>query len=175
MTMDLINDVEAGPHLRADAQRNLQLILTAARRVFARRGLDATLDEVAREAGLGVATVYRRFRDKSELAEALFEEDLMALVADAEEAVGCEDPWEGFVGFVSRLLERQAINCGLRDLISSSAFGKEPFASLRQRLRPAAQLIVERAQAAGALRADFDSNDIAVISVMLGAAVDFTR
>jgi len=166
---------EGRPRLRADAQRNLALILAAARAVFARRGLDASLDEVAREAGLGVGTVYRRFRDKAELAEALFEADLEQLVADVAEAEACEDPWEGFVTLVARILERQAQDCGLRDLLSSTAFGTERFADLRQRLRPAAERIVRRAQAAGVLRADFDPYDIPVLGVMLGSVVDFTR
>ncbi len=160
--------------LRADAQRNLQLILAAARTVFARRGLDATLDDVAREAGLGVGTVYRRFRDKGELAEALFEESLAELVADADDALRCEDPWEGFVTFVGRFLERQACDCGLRDLLSSSAFGPERVEVLKERLQPVADHLVERAKAAGALRADFDSRDLPAITVMLGALADFS-
>jgi AcrR family transcriptional regulator len=163
------------PRLRADAQRNLALILAAARTVFARRGLDATLDEVAREAGLGVATVYRRFHDKSELAEALFEEDLELLVGDAEAAEACADPWDGFVTFLGGFLERQASDCGLRDLVSSTAFGSERFATLKERIRPAAERIVRRAQEAGALRPDFDAYDIPVLGVMLGAVVDFSR
>jgi AcrR family transcriptional regulator len=161
--------------LRADAQRNLQLILAAARAVFARRGLEATLDEVAREAGLGVGTVYRRFRDKHELAEALFEDNLQLLVAEAEAAGSEEDPWEAFVSFLERFLERQARDCGLRDFVSTAGFGEDRLVKLKLRLRPAVERIVQRAQAAGRLRADFDSHDIAVIAVMLGAVEDFTR
>lgn len=167
--------VDGSRHLRADAQRNKALILAAAREVFARRGLDATLDEVAREAGLGVGTVYRRFRDKSELAEALFEEDLERLIADAELALENPDPWEGFVTFLRRFLERQAADCGLRDLLSSTTLDHARFAALKARLRPVVENVVQRAQGAGALRADFDGYDIAPIAVMLGSVVDFTR
>lgn len=161
--------------LRADAERNRQLILAAARRLFAARGLEATLDDVAREAGVGVATVYRRFRDKYELAEALFEEDLDALLAEAEQAAALEDPWEGFVAFVRTFVERQAIDCGLRDLVSSAALGRDHVARIRDRLRPSVERIVRRAQQAGALRADFGTYDVAVLAVMVGAASDFSR
>jgi AcrR family transcriptional regulator len=83
--------------LRRDAERNRQKILSAAAEVIAERGLDATLDDVARQAGVGVGTVYRRFPGKEALAEALFDERLGTLAAIAEHALADPDPWAGLV------------------------------------------------------------------------------
>src|SRR5580692_7177997 len=81
--------------LRRDAERNRQRILAAAAAVFTERGLDATLDEVARAAGVGVGTVYRRFPDKETLVSELFRDRIDALVTVAEEACAAADPWHG--------------------------------------------------------------------------------
>src|SRR6202161_3635255 len=80
--------------LRKDAERNRQRILKAAAEVFTEWGLEATLDDVARHAGVGVATVYRRFPDKATLADALFEERIDILVELATENQEAEDPWD---------------------------------------------------------------------------------
>jgi AcrR family transcriptional regulator len=87
----------AGRPLRRDAARNRQRILRAAAEVFTEHGLQASLDDVARHAGVGVGTVYRRFPDKEALAEALFEERLAALVGLAEQALAEPDAWVGLV------------------------------------------------------------------------------
>src|SRR3954470_3515659 len=87
--------------LRRDAERNRRRILEAARRGFAERGLGITLDEIARLAGVGVGTVYRRFPNKELLIDALFEERIGEVVALARAAAGDEDAWRG----LSRFLE----------------------------------------------------------------------
>src|ERR1700730_5924231 len=86
--------------LRRDAERNRQRILAAAAEVFTERGLDATLDDVARAAGVGVGTVYRRFPDKDSLVSELFRDRIDALVTVAEEACESADPWRGLVDFL---------------------------------------------------------------------------
>src|SRR5258708_20658097 len=86
--------------LRRDAERNRQRILTAAAAVFTERGLDATLDEVARVAGVGVGTVYRRFPDKESLIRELFRERIDALVTVAEQSCGAADPWQGLPSYL---------------------------------------------------------------------------
>src|SRR3954471_19846352 len=93
MTLEQVESL--GRPLRADAERNRRRILAAAREVFARRGLDAGLDEIARHAGVGTGTVYRRFPDKNKLVEALFEERLDQVLACAQRAAEHPDPWEG--------------------------------------------------------------------------------
>src|ERR1700728_817854 len=91
--------------LRKDAERNRQRILEAAAEVFTDRGLEATLDDVARHAGVGVGTVYRRFPDKASLADALFDERIDALVAMAKHAQEQPDAWAGLVSFLERSTE----------------------------------------------------------------------
>jgi AcrR family transcriptional regulator len=84
--------------LRRDAALNRQRILQAASEVFTERGLEVSLDEVARRAGVGVGTVYRRFRTKEDLVEALFVDRIDEVAALAEKATQAADPWSGLAG-----------------------------------------------------------------------------
>src|SRR3954453_17931999 len=88
--------------LRADAERNRERILDAAREAFAEDGLDVGLHEIARRAGVGGGTVYRRFPDKQELIEALFEDRIAEVLGIAEEALAEEDGWTGLEHFLRR-------------------------------------------------------------------------
>src|SRR5919205_689932 len=94
--------------LRSDAERNRRRILEAAAEVFAERGLDASLDDIAAAAGVGVGTVYRRFPDKDVLIDALFEEKINHACRLAREALEHEDPWEGFVFFMRAMCAMHA-------------------------------------------------------------------
>src|SRR4030081_3887646 len=94
--------------LRKDAERNRQRILEAARELFTQQGLGVTLNDIAHHAGCGVGTVYRRFPDKEQLIDALFEERVGELVARAEEALSDRDPWLGLIGFLEYGLQQQA-------------------------------------------------------------------
>jgi len=161
--------------LRRDAERNRRRILEAAEEAFAERGLTITMDDIAAHAGVGVGTVYRRFPQKDLLIEALFEERVGELVALAEEALHDEDPWKGLVGFLERAQALQASNRGLKELVLSTAHGRDRVACVRERLGPLAEELVARAQASGQLRADVDGSDLPLIQVMLGAVVDVTR
>src|ERR1700761_5574319 len=86
--------------LRKDAARNRELLIEAAREVFARRGLEASLDDVAHHAGLGVGTAYRHFANKYELATALMQQTIDTIVASAEQALQADDPWVGLTDFL---------------------------------------------------------------------------
>src|SRR3954466_15110906 len=94
--------------LRADAARNRARLLAAAKTVFAERGLDATMDEVARRAGVGVGTAYRRFRNRDDLIAALFEERLDEFMEILDTALADPDPWRGLSAFLERWMEMQA-------------------------------------------------------------------
>ncbi len=122
--------------LRADAERNRRRILTAAREVFARRGLDAGLDEIARHAGVGTGTVYRRFPEKSLLIEALFEDRLDQMLALVEGAATHPDPWEGLVEILESVTKMQIEDRGLKDVIFSGVGDKEVFRERRERFLP---------------------------------------
>jgi AcrR family transcriptional regulator len=159
--------------LRRDAERNRQRILRAAAEVFTRRGLDATLDDVAREAGVGVGTVYRRFPDKESLVAELFQERIDALVTVAEEACAASDPWQALVSYLEYAAASMAGDLGLRQLMMFATYGRDRVAYARERMRPVVTRLVERAQAAGALRGDFRATDVPLIAYMLASAAEY--
>jgi AcrR family transcriptional regulator len=158
--------------LRRDAQRNRERILEAAREVFAERGVRATLDDVAARAGVGVATVYRRYPNKDALLDELCDDWIDDLVAFAEEALSSRDPWRAFISFLERVEEASAANRALEHLIAESGRrGHERVTRARERLAEPIEALVERAKQQGKLRADFDAGDVAVLHAMVAAAV----
>src|ERR1700750_2363120 len=161
--------------LRRDAERNRQRILTAAAEVFNERGLEVSLDEIARHAGVGVGTVYRRFRTKEELIEALFMDRLDMVAALGEEAFASPDPWFGLVSFMERMAEIMAGNLGLRQMLMLGTYGRDLVAVARQRNAPMIERLVERAQAAGQLRADIRQTDIPFIVFVLTEATQLSH
>jgi AcrR family transcriptional regulator len=161
--------------LRADAERNRRLLLDAARELFAQRGLQVTLDDIARRAGVGVGTAYRRFGSREKLIDALFEERVGVVVALAREGLEADDPWEGLTTFLKRSLALQAADRGLKELLLGTEEGRERVASIRAQMQPLGSELVRRAQAAGALRPDFAPQDIPLLQIMLGAVVDVSQ
>jgi AcrR family transcriptional regulator len=161
--------------LRADAERNRQRILHAAREVFADRGLTVTLDDIAHHAGVGVGTIYRRFPDKEALIDALFEDRMEELVALAEEALAGDDAWDAMAAFLERGLALQAADRGLHEVVLGSAHGLDRLARARDRLKPPVDELFARAQASGQLRPDAEATDQALVHLMLSAVVDYTR
>lgn len=168
-----VGDCRGERPLRRDAERNRQRILAAAAEVFTQRGLDASLDDVAREAGVGVGTVYRRFPDKEALVAELFRDRIEAMVAVAEEACAKPDPWLALVSFLEYVAATMAGDLGLRQLMMFATYGKDRVAYARERMRPVVSRLVERAQAAGALRADFSPTDVPIITYLLASAAEY--
>ncbi len=160
--------------LRKDAERNRQAILVAARELFADRGLDVSMDEIARRAGVGVGTVYRRFPDKAVLIDALFEDRLETLVEIARQALGREDPWEAVAWFMERYVALQVEDRGLRELLLTSPHGENRSQRARGRIKPVADELLRRAQRSGELRPDVVGTDLALLQFMLAALVDYT-
>jgi AcrR family transcriptional regulator len=161
--------------LRRDAERNRQRILAAAAEVFTERGLEASLDDVARQAGVGVGTVYRRFPDKASLADALFDERIDALVAMAERAAAEPDAWAALVWFLEHSAEMLASDRGLRQILMFAAHGHDRVACARDRMRPVIGSLVKRAQADGQVRADLAATDVPIIEFMLAAVAEYAR
>jgi len=161
--------------LRRDAERNRQRILEVARDAFAEDGLAVTLDEIARRAGLGVGTVYRRFPDKEQLIDALFEERIGEVVALAEAALRCEDAWEGLVSFLEGATAAHARDRGLKEVTLSGAHGLERVARARELMFPLVTRLVARAQEQGTLRADLEATDLPLLQLMLGSLSECTR
>jgi AcrR family transcriptional regulator len=141
--------------MRADAQRNLDLVLGAARECFAEGGIDVSIDEVARRAGVGHGTVFRRFPTKEALLDAVLGKELDRMVLLGQGALAEEDPWKAFVGFFRAAADGYARN---RALVES----KERCQELPQMsvVREAAHELVRRAQQAHVLRRDLTADEI---------------
>jgi AcrR family transcriptional regulator len=161
--------------LRADAERNRRKLLDAAAELFARKGLAVGLDEIARHAGVGVGTAYRRFPDKGQLIDALFDDRLEQIAALAERCAQREDAFAGLVEFIEGNVQLQSTDRGLKELILGSPHAMARVEAARARIEPAVASLVARAQAAGQIRADVAHTDLAVVQFMLTAISDTTR
>lgn len=163
------------PQLRADARENRARILDTARRVFAERGLGASLDDIARQAGVGVATVYRRFPDREQLIGAVYA-DKMRTYADTAERAGTQaDPWQGFCEFVETVCELQAADKGFADLLTLNVPGAKGLRTDRVRGRTGSAKVIDRARAAGRLRADFVMEDLMLLAMANAGVIAATR
>ncbi|MEU3959354.1 helix-turn-helix domain-containing protein [Streptomyces buecherae] len=157
--------------LRRDAELNRQRIVRAGREVFAVRGLQATLNDVAHHAGLGVGTVYRKFSDKQALAEAVFAEELAEIAAWARDALAEEEAFDALAGFLARALERAAHNRGLRELMRQGALEGSGLARARAEIGQHCEALLARAGARGALREGVTGADLAPIAAMIDAVM----
>jgi AcrR family transcriptional regulator len=157
--------------LRADAERNRTALLAAAREIFGEHGLDASLDEIARRAGVGNATLYRRFPSRRDLIAEVFAGKMSEYVDLAERALAEADPWTAFVGYLTRACEMQATDRGLSELLVNAGFDDDDrLAELRATAQRGAMDVIKRAQETGALRADFTRHDIRLL-MMANAGV----
>ena len=161
--------------LRADAERNRQRIVDAAKSLFAERGVEVSVEDIAAAAEVGIGTFYRRFPDRESLIEAVFATKLERATQSARELLQIEDPWDAFRAFVTNVARMHARDRGLNDVLLSSDLGRERVAAFRETIQPLAGQLLERAQAAGALREDVTLFDIAMIHQAVGAIADITR
>lgn len=155
---------------RADARRNRQRVLEAARDCFAAAGLDAQMDEIAMTAGVGVGTVYRHFPTKQALAEAIAEDHFDRLAASAREGLEDPDPWEGFSSFLRRSAQVQAGDRALAEVMAAEPEVMCDAASRRADLHEALAALVGRAQKAGRLRPDLVPADVPMLICGVGRA-----
>ncbi|MEV0248944.1 TetR family transcriptional regulator [Nocardia sp. NPDC050712] len=161
--------------LRADAARNHQRIIEAAQHLFADRGLETTLDDVAERAGVGVGTVYRRFANKKELIAEVFEASVTEFGSAAEAAAAHPDPWEALVQFFEYACTHLAANRGFSEVMLELENDRERFALMRDRIKPTVAAIVDRARAAGALQPDIEASDFFALVHMVGALAEFAK
>lgn len=153
--------------LRADAQRNLERVLAAAGELFSERGCEVSVDEIARRAGVGHATVFRRFPTKDALIAAVVAKEIEGLAAFVREALELDDPGEAFRAFAWRAGELHARNRGLYEGLERCVSDTE-VAESKAELNALVEELVQRAQKAGALRRDFSADDV---SGLLGSAI----
>ncbi|MGZ4233253.1 MAG: TetR/AcrR family transcriptional regulator [Solirubrobacteraceae bacterium] len=161
--------------LRKDAELNRRKILDAAGELFAERGLGVTLNDVAHHAGVGVGTVYRRFPDKAQLIDELFEERLAEIHALIEQAIEDPDPWHGLTSFLEGALEIQARDRAVKELLFNTSGGVERVAKMREKMFPLASVLVARAQKSGQLRPDAAAQDVPMLQLMIGTIIDLSR
>jgi AcrR family transcriptional regulator len=141
--------------LRSDARRNLERVLDAATEVFAAEGPEASIDEIARRAGVGHGTVFRRFPTKDDLMFAVIERQVEEMRAIAAESLASEDPGQAFFDFVHRVAELSMSTPGLHKCVAHC--GEKPGAA---ELEALGTKIVARAQRAGALRRDLKPAEV---------------
>ncbi|GAA1879756.1 TetR/AcrR family transcriptional regulator [Streptantibioticus ferralitis] len=155
--------------LRADARRNRRQILAAAREVFAEHGIDAPMATVARRAGVGVATLYRRFPTRDDLVRAAFAHQMETCARALTEAVDNPDPWLGFQRLVETVCALQSEERGFpAAFVTAFPDAANDHAPVRARAEQEFATLVRRAQAAGALRPDFHPSDLAVVLLANG-------
>lgn len=149
--------------LRVDARQNRDRILASARETFAADGLDVSMTEIARRAGVGVATLYRRFPTKESLVREVFADQLAACTGEVHRAAEDPDPWRGFCRVVAKLCEMQARDRGFSAAFLTAFPEAVPVDEMRARAEEAFAGVVERAKGIGMLRPDFTTDDLTLV------------
>jgi AcrR family transcriptional regulator len=152
---------------RADARRNREAVITAAKKLFADEGLDAQMPDVAKVAKVGVGTVYRHFPTKEDLIAALAADRFERLAEKAREGIAAEDPWEGLCEFIRFAARIQADDRGLCEVMGSRPEVMN-VSALAVGLDELCDQLIRRAQRSGDLRKDLDWEDIPMIACSLG-------
>jgi len=154
---------------RKDAALNNERLLLAAREVFARQGLSATLEDIAKQAGVGIGTVYRNFTSKQEIVEMLYDAAIQSALADVQTALEIDDPWLALVTLFEVIASHQAQDRGLGEtfLGHDSSFG--PHRDTAENILGVVSPLFERARKAGVLREGVTVTDILPIFAMLNA------
>jgi len=147
--------------MRADARRNQERLVAAARTVFAREGGSASLEAVARQAGVGVGTLYRHFPRRIDLVEAVYQESVDELVQTSERVTEELEPWPAVAAFLEAFVTYAQ---GKRTILNElhEAFEKTPDmrSRSRERIEQAMDLVVRRGQEAGVVRTDVSGSDL---------------
>ena len=159
--------------VRKDVARNRDLLMRSAEELFAKRGTEVTLEEIARHAGVGVATAYRHFASNSAIVEAMLESRIGKFLAVLHECESIPDPREAFETYLYRICELQATDRGMREAISAN-HGIDKVAEFRDRGRPLFERLFNRAKQAGAFRPECEPSDIVVAFWMIGKVSDAT-
>ncbi|RCV54336.1 TetR family transcriptional regulator [Marinitenerispora sediminis] len=150
--------------MRADARRNRERVLVAARAVFAEHGIDAPMATVARRAGVGVATLYRHFPTRDALVRGAFAQQMETCARALTEALAAPDPWQGFQQLVETICALQREERGFpAAFVAAFPESTSEHARFPRRVERDFTALVRRAQASGALRADFHPSDLVVV------------
>jgi AcrR family transcriptional regulator len=170
MTME----VAGTSHLRSDAAANRARIVATAEKLFAQQGLDVSMDEIARAADVGPATLYRRFPTKESLLDAILLGGFEQLLQFANDAARERDAFTGLEHYFARTIQLQLENRAFLEVFMLRLRATPHLAELRRQIRPLIAEIVERAKQQGSLRTDLTAEDIQVLLWQLGRVVEFT-
>ncbi|MFJ4713348.1 TetR/AcrR family transcriptional regulator [Streptomyces sp. NPDC088785] len=153
---------------RADARRNFDALLAAAREAFAEKGGEASLEDVARRAGVGIGTLYRNFPTRQVLFETVYADEVDALCRLAEEVAGAADPWQALTTWLHRFVEYTVTKRAVREAMSGES---EIFVSCRRAMLDAGEPLLLRAQRSGAVRPEVTFDDLLrMVSGVAGAS-----
>ncbi len=144
---------------RADARRNVERLIAAARQALDEQGLAVTTRDIAHRAGVGLGTLYRRVPSLDALLAAILADIIDEMTDRARRAVDDPDPWHGFVVFAEIYVRLRASSCGLHDALSGAADGLDLAARINL-LQRAMRQLVQRVQHAGVIRDDLDWRDV---------------
>ena len=168
MTLVTPDLIPAGKPLRADARRNRERIVKAARAVFADQGIDAQIDDVAKRAKVGVGTVYRHFPTKEALLDALVRERFEEIAGYASEALGREDAWDAFCELIWRAAERNAVDRAFCEVVA----GTDCRTIVEDTgLARSTEELMARAKAQGRMRADATAVDVEIMMCGAGSVM----
>lgn len=171
----MTTDSMHGRPLRADAERNRLRIIAAARELFAQRGLEVSLDEVADAAEVGVGTVYRRFANRDELIAAVLVEHLRSVVATSAEIVDADDPWAAVVDLMMWLVETMAADRGMAAIMVRVDHSHPDIEAAKRQMLDVIERMFRRAHTAGVIRPDLAATDFVALLTMLLPVVEATR
>lgn len=154
--------------LRSDAARNRALIVEAARALFSERGIEVPMTAIARRAGVGIATLFRRFPTREALVTEVFAEQITRCEAVLDEAVADPDPWNGFRRLIEFVCVTQIEDRGFTEAFLASFAAQVDYEQTRSHAETAFETLVHRAQRAGGLRPDFAPSDLILILLANG-------
>jgi AcrR family transcriptional regulator len=160
--------------LRGDARRNRDRLLAAARELFASRGIEVAMADIARHAGVSNGTLYNRFPAREDLIEAVFIDRLETIVALAADALAADDPWRGFTGYLTAVCELQAADRGFNEVAARGLPPSPAALRLQEEGRAAVGRLMQRAKQAGALRSDVTLEDLAFVIWGISRTVEET-
>lgn len=159
---------------RRDAQEHHKRLIAAAQREFAARGVDASLEKIARDAGVAIGTLYRHFPTRLDLLLAAFKPRLQEFLDGAAKALEMDDPWEGFVYYLENLFGMQAGDRGFNDFLSRRFPGSADTERIHDQMCRQIEDVLTRAQEAGQARPDITQADIVNLIWSNGRMIDAT-
>ena len=170
---DMATTEASARELRADAQRNRERIVAAAIEVFAESGLDASTAEIAQRAGVGEATLFRRFPSKGDLIQAIVETQMESVIEIATDCLTDPDPGQGLERFLTEMVERSVADRGVLESAKDACVVSAGLADYRRRVLNLMTSLVKRAQEVGAVRSDLAGQDLGLLIGCAAGAAEF--